>query len=280
MTSSANTATSKHVTARFHAAAATYDRQPGVQPAVADRVADMIARFGRLDGSASPRILEIGCGSGLLTARLTERFPNARILAVDIAPGMVGHARQRLGNPPQVTWAATDVRHLDVPAHSFTLIASSSALHWIQPLQPVLEMLREMLVPGGRIVCGLMTRGTLAELRQLRREIAPGKSAPVELPGKDQVLEAFVGAGFDVATATEEERIARYPSARDFFRALNRQGVTGGIRDRRHALTRSELRQLTESYDQRCSHPAGGVSATYEMLFLEAVAPIPSSLSE
>lgn len=271
----ANSATSKHVTARFHAAAATYDRQPGVQPAVAKRVADMIDRSGCLEDMASPSILEIGCGSGLLTARLTERFPSARILAVDIAPGMVGYARQRLGDPPQVIWAATDVRHLDAPAHSFSLITSSSALHWVQPLQPALEKLREMLAPNRRLICGLMTRGTLAELRQLRREIAPGKPAPVNLPGKHQVLEAFSGAGFDITAATEDELVARHPSARDFLRTLNRQGVTGGIRDRRQALTRSELHRLADSYDQRCSHPAGGVTATYEMLFLEAVATVP-----
>ncbi|MFW5803585.1 MAG: hypothetical protein ACOCWJ_06665, partial [Verrucomicrobiota bacterium] len=137
-----------------------------------------------------------------------------------------------------------------------------------------------MLVPGGRVICGLMTNGTLAELRHLRREIAPGKSAPVELAGKNQVLDAFVGAGFEVATATEDKLIARYPSAREFLRALNRQGVTGGHRDRGQTLSRSELKQLIDSYDQCCSHPAGGVTATYEMLFLEAVAPTSPTRSE
>lgn len=260
----------QHISARFHAAAPTYDLQPGVQPAVAERVADMVSASNCLQYGDSPRILEVGCGTGSLTALLTARYPHTKILAVDIAPSMIEQARKRLGAPEQVTWETSDVQHLEIEPGSLSLITSSSALHWVQPLQPALEKLAGGLKPNGKLICGLMVEGTLAELRSLRREIAPQKTAGVELPGKDHVIGAMLAAGFNVTTAHDKELIARYPSATDFLRALNRQGVTGGLYAPHQRLNRSELKQLMDEYETQYAHPEGGVIATYRVLFAEA----------
>lgn len=260
----------KQISARFGAAATTYDRQPGVQPVVAEKVIDIIRTSECLNQLPTPRVLEIGCGTGALTELLVARFPTARILAVDIAEAMVDQARQRLGNPGNVTWQAGDIRHLDLSPHAFDLMTSSSALHWVQPLKPALERLVAALTPGGTFICGVMSRGTLQELHDLRREIAPDKARLLQLPAPAQILDAVRGAGMEIVDSRLERFVARYDSGLDFLRILNRQGVTGGIYAPEQALNRGEIKRLVTEYEKRFVHPAGGVTATYNTVFIRA----------
>lgn len=50
------------------------------------------------DPAAEIRVLDLGAGTGLLSAFVRERFPNARLTLVDVAESMLERARQRLGN--------------------------------------------------------------------------------------------------------------------------------------------------------------------------------------
>jgi len=73
--------------------------------------------------TAPSRILEIGCGSGFSTEVLATRFPDAEIIAMDPAPGMLDIAREKLGQ---------DHTFVDrIPGHEqFDLMISSMSLHW------------------------------------------------------------------------------------------------------------------------------------------------------
>ncbi len=69
------------------------------------------------------RILEVGCGSGFSTEVLASRFPDAEIIAMDPAPGMLNIAREKLGQ------AHTFMDRL--PEHGeFDLVLTSMSLHW------------------------------------------------------------------------------------------------------------------------------------------------------
>ena len=62
----------------------------------------------------------------------------------------------------------------------------------------------------------------------------------------------------------------RYGSTNGFLRSLNRQGVTGVSNSGCKLLTRTELRKLIGYYDRRFEAPAGGVFATYSILYVTA----------
>lgn len=145
--------------ARFSAAAGTYERHASVQEQAAARVAALLA-----DTPGPARILELGCGTGVLTRRLSRQFPRARIEAFDVAPGMVARCRARLRAAPNVRCAVADWTALP-PALRYPLIVSSSALHWMHPLPDVLRALAARLAPGGRLVVAVMLRGVQATYR-------------------------------------------------------------------------------------------------------------------
>jgi len=257
-------AASHSISARFSSAAQTYHQESNVQRAVAEDLAASMLPREEIDG-----ILEIGCGTGFLTELLRRRFPRAVIYAVDIARPMIDTARERLGECARIRWHAADARQFR-PGRDFPLIISSSALHWMTPVSETVKRLAGMLEPGGDFVSALMVRGTLEELHAARTCLFPDNVAPVCLPDAEEVLEVIAKAGLRTRGSRLEVFRERYGSASEFLRSLNRQGVTGAANGGCKLLTRTQLRKLIAYYDDRFAAPAGGVSATFRVLFLTA----------
>jgi len=76
----------------FSRNAKNYDAYAKVQKKMANTLLDMLD----LDSKSRLDILDVGCGTGYLTKLLLDRWPDARITAIDIAPGMIEYARDRL----------------------------------------------------------------------------------------------------------------------------------------------------------------------------------------
>jgi len=91
-------------------------------------------------------VLEIGCGSGELTAALAGRAE--RVLALDLSPEMLAAARARCPGARNVELALSDALTHPLPAAHFDLVISVATLHHL-PLAPMLARARDALRPGG-----------------------------------------------------------------------------------------------------------------------------------
>lgn len=255
---------SRSVTARFSAAAQTYHDESNLQREVAERLAAWMPPLGEIDS-----VLEIGCGTGFLTELLLKHFPGAIIHALDIAGPMVDRARERIGGNGRMRWHVADARqfHTDV---NFPLIISSSALHWMTPVSETVKRLAGMLAPGGQLVSALMVNGTCEELHGARARLFPNKTGSICLPEAEVILDAVAAAGLGIESTSEEVLREHYDSACEFLKSLNRQGVTGVANTGCSLLNRSELRKLIGYYDQNFAESAGGVFASYRILYVKA----------
>lgn len=132
-----------------------------------------------------PRVLELGCGSGVFTQALLAAIPDATIIATDRDETLLSSARQRLATAVQrgqVTFAYADAANLSYPARSFDLVACRFLLmHQPDPLLVVAEMYR-MTSVGGIVLAiepdwgarALYPDGeALAELLDLARRARP-----------------------------------------------------------------------------------------------------------
>lgn len=97
-------------------------------------------------------ILEVGCGEGAVTEVLAEVYPDANILAIDIASSAGRLYRGRRGGVVFRQAPVSDIA-AEHPS-SFDLITLSDVLHHIPPdLRPeILNSIRRCLAPGGRFV--------------------------------------------------------------------------------------------------------------------------------
>ncbi|MFV3130423.1 methyltransferase [Niveispirillum sp. KHB5.9] len=151
------------VAGRFAAAAGRYDASARVQARIAHALAERLAALNLAPGA---RVLEIGCGTGLLTAAALSRLPHVGSwLATDIAPSMADACRRRLAGDPRLSVMAMDG---EMPAVEgpFDLICSSLALQWFPDAAGALGRWRGMLAPGGGLCVATLGVDTFAEWRR------------------------------------------------------------------------------------------------------------------
>lgn len=260
-----HTSDTRSVRARFSAAAPTYDRHVGAQARAADALMALVPR-----GLRPARILEIGCGTGLLTGRLLERFPDAGIDAVDLSERMVHQARARVGDTPRARWFAADAAHFQA-AERYPLVVSNASLHWMTPLRDGFTHLLRLLDDGGVMVFAVMVRGTLRELYEARLAVAPRKPPLGRLPTGQQVLSDLAAAGAAVSASKTEEFRVVHPDPAAFLQSLHEQGLTGGQVSRAVLpLHRGEIERLKAHYAAQYRDATGEVFASYRVLLVLA----------
>lgn len=257
----------QQVRARFSAAARSYDADSALQKRVAARLLELVP-----PDAASARILDVGCGTGHLTACARARWPLASIDALDLAPGMVARAIERFAADEGIAIHQADATRFHAPV-PYDVVASSSTLHWLRPLAATMTHLARLVRPGGCFAAALMLEGTLRELHDLRSRIAPDTAARARLPAFQEVTAAIHASGLQVFCSVVEEQSFAYASAEDLLRTLNQLGVTSGDLARgARPLARRELRTLCDEY-ARLYALRDGVRATYVVGYLVAHVP-------
>lgn len=250
----------------FARSAPTYEAWTQVH----ERVAARLMAFAAGAGVGPRRIVEIGCGTGVLTALAVERYPAAQLVVVDVAPAMVRATLARPACARRVMGVAADARTFAARCE-FDLLLSSAALHWALPLQATFANLALLLRADGWMAVALMVDGTLAELRRARDAVSPGNAPRGRLPARAAVVEAAARAGFDVVSVEQETLRPTYESAADFLRSLHEQGLNGGAVSRGpRPLTRGELTRIAAFYEQEYGAGQGRVYASFEVLYLAA----------
>jgi ubiquinone/menaquinone biosynthesis C-methylase UbiE len=110
-------------------------------------------------------VLDIGCGTGQLTARLRAELGAKEVIGCDAAPGMLSQARSR---SPEITWLQGTAESIPLPDGTIDAVVSTEAFHWFN--QPAaLEEFHRVLAPGGHVVIALVNPHTRLESRLLDR---------------------------------------------------------------------------------------------------------------
>ena len=110
-----------------------------------------------LNPKPGEKILDLGCGDGVLTAQIAER--GANVLGVDASPEMVDAARNR-----GITAQTIDAAQMTFQ-RQFDAVFSNAALHWIHDQQGLLRGVARALKPGGRFVAEMGGHGNVAAIR-------------------------------------------------------------------------------------------------------------------
>lgn len=121
------------------------------------------------DVSPPVRALDLGTGTGVVAKALAGRYPEARVVGIDLSPGMIEEARRQLPAElaGRVDFEVGDASRLSCPAGDFELVVLSNMI-------PFYDELARVTAPGGTLVLSF-SRGSDTPIYvapdRLRREL-------------------------------------------------------------------------------------------------------------
>jgi len=111
-----------------------------------------------LSPRAGERILDLGCGTGRLTAEIAAT--GADVIGIDLSPEMISEARALFRD---LHFEVADARHMHFE-QQFDAVFSNAVLHWIPQPELVVQAVAKALVPGGRFVAEFGGKGNVRRL--------------------------------------------------------------------------------------------------------------------
>lgn len=154
----------------FDRTAATYDAARARLIPPYERFYTIAVELLPFEREAEIRVLDLGAGTGLLSAFVRERFPNARLTLVDIAESMLERARRRLGNDG-VEYGVYDYGSESVSGE-WDAIVSALSIHHLEDeaKRNLFRRIHAALVPGGVFVNAEQVAGPTPELTRRYHE--------------------------------------------------------------------------------------------------------------
>jgi SAM-dependent methyltransferase len=238
-----------------------YRRHAAFVPALAGPILDW------LDWQPGERILDLGCGDGVLGAHLAGQ--KVEIYGCDRSPRQAGAAR---ANGLLRTVVADGAALPFGPV--FDAVFSNAALHWMRPPDAVAASIANALRPGGRMVAEMGGAGNVAVVRaalheSLRGEgIDPAGVDPWYFPDPPAYRAVLAGAGLTVERIELVERPTAIPGAlADWVETLASPFCAAVAPDRCRAF----LAAVTEQAAPALKSADGGWTLDYVRLRVRAV---------
>ncbi len=145
------------------------------------------------------RILDVACGVGASTRRLTERYAPSMITAINISEAQIAEARKRL---PECTFLVMDAARLEFPDDHFDAVICVEAAFHFNTREAFLREALRVLKPGGSLVLSdILNRRFAAPLIKLY--YVPRENLITDIGAYRKQLEAVGFDAVEVEDATE-----------------------------------------------------------------------------
>ncbi|MEL6166303.1 MAG: methyltransferase domain-containing protein [Cyanobacteria bacterium J06628_3] len=124
---------------------------------------DFVWKYGEslleiLNPQPNETILDLGCGTGQLTAKIAES--GAEVIGIDSASEMIEQAQQ---NYPKLKFKLADARNFEL-SQPVDSVFSNATLHWISEADEVINSINNSLKIGGRFVAEFGGRGNIQSI--------------------------------------------------------------------------------------------------------------------
>ena len=257
----------KQVRAAFGRAAASYDAHAVLQREICDRMLE------RLDyvKHAPSTLLDAGAGTGYGAARLRSRYPQAHLVALDLAESMLQIARpqprlwQRISRAAPFSAVCADIDRLPLKTSSVDMVWSNLALQWCNDLNVSFAEMYRVLAPNGLLMFSTFGPDTLKELRQAFNTV-DGYSHVNRFVDMHDIGDVLVHAGFGTPVMDMEYITLTYADLKTLLQELKAIGAHNVTAGRNPGLMgRARWQALESAYEK--FRREGRLPATYEVVY-------------
>lgn len=211
-------------------------------------------------------ILDVGFGTGWLTRRLKNYFPDSSVVGLDFADGMIAAARDMEGDFRIVQ---ADACRLPFRENSFGMIISNLAYQWMPDLPGALGGCYGILAKEGKLRLTMFGHDTFEELftSLAKTQGNQEKLVLARLAGGDQVFDALKNAGFRDIDVKKERIKVHFPDMLALVKWIKDIGANALVGDM--FIGRDWLNRANAYYNQAFADQ-WGVCATFEVIWVEA----------
>lgn len=249
------------VRAAFDRASTTYDAAAVLQARVAEELLSRLEPF-----DFRPRvILDLGAGTGRISAELKRRYRRSLVVALDLAPGMLREATRHRRLFRRFERVCADATCLPLESGSVDIVFSNLMLQWCDPLDDAFAEVRRVLRPGGFFAFSTFGPDTLKELRSAWAE-ADSYSHVSRFLDMHDVGDALARAGLQEPVLDVDRPQLTYGDGISLMRDLKSLGARNATAGRpRSLLGRDRLRRVLDAYERFRKN--GRLPATYEVIY-------------
>lgn len=129
-----------------------------------------------LNPHAGERILDVGCGTGQLTSRISAS--GASVVGIDSSAEMIRQAR---ANFPEGDFRIADATSFSL-GERFDAVFSNAALHWVTQPEAAVERIAAHLGPGGRFAAEFGGKGNVEAILTGMRTVLERRGLPIHSP--------------------------------------------------------------------------------------------------
>jgi len=203
----------------FNRAAQTYDKACHIQYLIGNKLIKMAAHH----LSNPNELMDIGCGTGLITVELKQCFPDTNLTALDLADNLLNQARSRptLAN---VKFVQSDLDHLPFANASCPSIFSNMALQWSMTPEATVKEWARILRPGGYLIFSIPVSGTFHELVTTRCQLGQAVN-PINTQDPETFCQYLSQADLKLHWLTITHQTYYYPSMIALIRAIKHTGA-------------------------------------------------------
>jgi malonyl-CoA O-methyltransferase len=257
----------REVRRAFSRAASGYDAAAVLQREICTRMLE------RLDYvKLQPRrVLDVGSGTGWGTRQLGARYPQAEIVALDIAIGMLQAAQgtsswwRKLFAGSRQRFVCADVEALPLAAHSVDMLWSNLALQWCNDLPATFRELQRVLQPEGLLLFSSFGPDTLQELRSAFAGIDDRRHVNRFIDMHD-IGDMLVAAGFADPVMEMERITLTYDDVRAVMQDLRSIGAHNALAGRASGLLgKAKWARIVQNYE--ALRRGGKLPATFEVIY-------------
>ncbi|TAK61213.1 malonyl-ACP O-methyltransferase BioC [Methylobacter sp.] len=261
----------------FAAASLTYDGVAALQRSVGKALLNTVNTE-----SLTGTLLDLGCGTGFLTAKLlasvvnpaeylengTLCVPYMTVIALDIALPMVQVTRTKLADSPNAGYLCADAEQLPLAGQIADGVFSNLALQWCVNLEAVFTDIKRVLKPDGRLVFSTFGPQTLQELKAAWAEVDDYNH--VNDFYSEQQLTGFLRlAGYTEIAVETRVYTSSYGSVLALMKELKHIGAHNMIAGRNKSITtKAQMQRMIAAYEQY--RTGEQVTATFEAIMVTA----------
>ncbi len=251
----------------FDRAAGRYDQVAVLQQTIGERLLDRLDVI-RLDPG---RILDLGAGTGRLSARLAQRYDLAQVVQLDLAFNMLKRPGRATGDDGRPMLLCADAENLPVADECAGFAFSNLMFQWLSRPDEALEEIYRSLRAGGLLLFSTFGPDSLAELRDSWAKV-DGHVHVNAFADMHDVGDALVRAGFVDPVMETEMFTLVYTDGLALMKELKLLGATNVNAGRRKSLTgKRALRAMLAEYEKR--RQDDGLPATFEVIYGHAWVP-------